>query len=437
MTTLRHLPKLTKKRGLVGTIKVPGDKSLSHRSLMLGAVAAGPTRIKDLLFADDVLRTLRALEQLGISIEVNQGQSEVIIHGQGGFAFAQPTEALNMGNAGTATRLLLGLLSRQATTVNLVGDGSLSHRPLKRVTEPLRLMGAQIDLRADNYLPAQILPNTTLRGIQYTLPVASAQVKSAILLAGLQANGPTTVIEPVPTRDHTERLLEAFGAKLERQGSTITLQPRGTLQGQLIEVPGDLSSAAFFIVAALIIPGSHVKLPAVGINPSRTGILQILTAMGAEIAISQVETINGEPRATLTIQSQPLHGLTIAGAQVALAIDELPIIALAATQAQGKTVIRDAQELRLKETDRISAVVQELSKFGVQITEKPDGMVIEGPQRLTAPDKGRPLDAHGDHRLGMMLTIAALLTGQETTLQGAEAINISYPNFMTDLQSLL
>lgn len=437
MMTAIALPQRKGQEGLVGTLHVPGDKSLSHRALMLGALAVGDTVIDRCLLADDVLHTRSALTQLGTEIDVNPDQQTVVVHGRGRFAFAPTVKPIDLGNAGTATRLLLGMLSRQPYPLTIHGDASLSQRPLMRVCDPLQQMGATIDLRDDNYLPASIHANSSLKGITYQLPVASAQVKSAILLAGLQAQGTTSIIEPVPTRDHTERLLRAFGADIERQGKVITLQPGSLLEGQSIQIPGDLSSAAFFIVAALIIPGSHLVLPAVGVNPTRTGLLTILEQMGAKIGLSQLETLNGEPRASLTIKSQSLKGITIAGAQVALAIDELPIIALAATQAKGETIIRDAQELRFKETDRIKTVVQELKKFGVHIEEKPDGMVIKGQQELMAPPADTVLHSHGDHRLGMMLAVAALLTGGKVLLKQAEAIGISYPTFLADLQSLL
>ncbi|WEV55102.1 3-phosphoshikimate 1-carboxyvinyltransferase [Leuconostocaceae bacterium ESL0723] len=415
--------------GLHGTLTVPGDKSISHRALMFGAIAHGQTRVHNFLTSADVLHTMGVLRALGV--EITQEGTEATIEGRGLKHFTAPTQPLDMGNSGTSTRLLMGLLAKQPFDMEMFGDASLSRRPLDRVAKPLTAMGAKYQLTDDNYLPGKILANQELRGIEYHLPVASAQVKSAILLAGLQAEGTTTVISPLASRDHTERMLEQFGGHLQVDGLKVSVQAQDDLQAQDVTVPADISSAAFFIVAAIITPNSKLSLRHVGVNPTRDGILRLLKRMGAEITLSNPSTV-GEPAADLTVASQKLAGITITAEDIPAVVDELPILALAATQAQGDTLISGAEELRVKETDRIAVVVETLNQLGADIEERPDGMLIHGgtPLKTSQPVE---LSAHGDHRIAMMIAVAALVTDGTVRLQDEESMAVSYPNFLTDL----
>ncbi|MFD1484326.1 3-phosphoshikimate 1-carboxyvinyltransferase [Lacticaseibacillus baoqingensis] len=415
--------------GLHGHVRVPGDKSISHRALMLGALAKGTTTITNFLSSADCLSTLEALRALGVPITYTEQQ--VTVHGGGRLKPAHV--ALNMNNAGTATRLLMGLLAAQPFTSCLVGDASLSKRPMRRVSQPLAAMGAAIDLDA-GHLPA-VITGRPLKAIDYTLPVASAQVKSAILLAGLQAAGTTIVREALPTRDHTERMLKAFGVRLtvsaDRQ--TIALPGGQPLIATPVAVPGDMSSAAFFIAAATIVPNSHIRLPQVGINPTRTGFLQIVRRMGGNIKVTPLESA-GEPLADLEVTDTKLQPIDLAAADIPAVIDELPLVALLAAHANGVSHIHGAEELRVKETDRIQTIVSELRKLGVAIEAYADGFVIDG--RKTSPITDAHVDSHGDHRIAMMLAVAALVADAPLELHDAAAMTVSYPDFLTDLERL-
>ena len=427
--------KLTKaeKNGLHGEITVPGDKSISHRALMFGAIAEGKTVIDNFLMSDDVMHTMGVFRALGVEIDHTESQAKVI--GKGLTNFKAPSAGLDMGNSGTSTRLLMGLLSKQPFDLNIFGDSSLSKRPLRRVADPLSMMNAQFELSNDEFLPAVIKANTELNGITYHMPVASAQVKSAILLAGIQAEGETTIIEDLPSRDHTERMLRQFGGQIKTDNGVITVKKQSKLSGQHVLVPSDISSAAFFMVAGLITPNSEITIKKVGVNPTRDGVIKLLERMGAEITQKPIAS-DGEPLADITVKAQTLHGIAITAEDIPGAIDELPILALAATQAVGDTIISGAEELRVKETDRISTVISELTKLGADIDEKPDGMVIHGGTLLHTSNGSTLLDSHGDHRIGMMNVIASLITEGDVVLTGEEAMSVSYPGFVEDVSSI-
>ena len=428
--------KLTKapKSGLHGEITVPGDKSISHRALMFGAIATGETIVDNFLMSDDVMRTMTVFRELGVNISQVGPQIKVI--GKGLAGFTKPKHALNMGNSGTSTRLLMGLLSKQPFDMPFFGDESLSNRPLGRVAKPLSLMNAKFDLTADEFLPGTIKENNRLQGMTYEMPVASAQVKSAILLAGIQAEGETVVIEKMPSRDHTERMLRQFGGTIVTDNGVITVQQQRQLNGQHVLVPSDISSAAFFMVAGLITPNSEITLKKVGVNPTRVGVIKLLERMGANIMQEPIPS-DGEALADIIVKSQSLHGINITAADIPSAVDELPILALAATQAQGDTVISGAAELRVKETDRIATVISELTKIGADIEEKQDGMIIHGGTPLHVPQGSILLDSHGDHRIGMMNAVAALITEGDVILTGEDAMGVSYPGFLADLVLLM
>ncbi|WP_273750321.1 3-phosphoshikimate 1-carboxyvinyltransferase [Leuconostoc mesenteroides] len=427
--------KLTKaeKNGLHGEITVPGDKSISHRALMFGAIAEGKTVIDNFLMSDDVMHTMGVFRALGVEIDHTESQAKVI--GKGLTNFKAPSAGLDMGNSGTSTRLLMGLLSKQPFDLNIFGDSSLSKRPLRRVADPLSMMNAQFELSNDEFLPAVIKVNTELNGITYHMPVASAQVKSAILLAGIQAEGETTIIEDLPSRDHTERMLRQFGGQIKTDNGVITVKKQSKLSGQHVLVPSDISSAAFFMVAGLITPNSEITIKKVGVNPTRDGVIKLLERMGAEITQKPIAS-DGEPLADITVKAQTLHGIAITAEDIPGAVDELPILALAATQAVGDTIISGAEELRVKETDRISTVISELTKLGADIDEKPDGMVIHGGTLLHTSNGSTLLDSHGDHRIGMMNVIASLITEGDVVLTGEEAMSVSYPGFVEDVSSI-
>ncbi|MCO7125858.1 3-phosphoshikimate 1-carboxyvinyltransferase [Sporolactobacillus shoreicorticis] len=429
MKTLRT----KQQQGLQGTLEVLGDKSISHRSIIFGAISSGDTEITHFLPSEDCLRTMQAFKDMGVSIE--RAKDHVLVHGVGLNGLRQPKHSLNMGNSGTTTRLMLGLLSGQPFTTELFGDQSLSRRPMKRVTEPLSQLGSRFKVTGDGRLPITVYGSTNLNPVDYRLPVASAQVKSALILAGLCANGTSTIIEKQQTRDHTELMLRAFGGEIEKQGLTLKVAGKPRLIGQLIRVPGDLSSAAFFIAAATLVPGSAITLHNVGLNPTRTGFLQTLRQMGANITV-QSRSAYAEPSGDLLIQNAPLHAIVLTSDDIPSVIDELPLIALLATQAEGTTKITGAEELRVKETDRITVVAAELRKLGAEITELPDGMIIQGGTRL-APQETDQVDSHGDHRIGMMLAVAALLVTGNLALANESAINISYPDFFADLNQLI
>lgn len=422
------------KSGLYGEITVPGDKSISHRALMFGAIATGDTLIDNFLMSDDVMRTMTVFRELGV--DVSQVGSQIKVIGKGLDSFTKPEHALNMGNSGTSTRLLMGLLSKQPFDIPFFGDESLSNRPLRRVAGPLSLMNAKVDLTGDNFLPGTIRANNRLQGITYEMPVASAQVKSAILLAGIQAEGETIIIEKVTSRDHTERMLRQFGGVITTNNGVITVQQQPQLRGQHVLVPSDISSAAFFMVAGLITPNSELTLKKVGVNPTRVGVIKLLERMGAKIKQEPILS-DGEALADIVIKSQSLHGINIMADDIPSAVDELPILALAATQAIGDTVISGAAELRVKETDRIATVISELTKLGADIEEKQDGMIIHGGTPLRTMQDSALLDSHGDHRIGMMNAVAALITEGNVILTGEDAMSVSYPGFLADLTAVM
>lgn len=423
--------KLQQIQALKGSIQIPADKSISHRSIMFGALAQGTTTVKNFLRGEDCLSTLHAFQKLGVPIQ-DDGET-ISIEGVGFSGLKPAKEAIDVGNSGTTIRLMMGILAGQDFTTTLFGDESLAKRPMNRVMLPLREMGANLTGEGGSEFPPITIAGTkALKPIEYHLPMASAQVKSAILFAALQTHGTSRIIEKEPTRNHTEEMIKQFGGQIETAADekTITVSGPQTFQGQEVIVPGDISSAAFFLVAGAIVPDSQIRMTNVGINPSRTGILTVMEDMGADLTISEIDEQNQS--ATLTIETTTLQGVTIAGAIIPKLIDELPIIALLATQAQGTTVIKDAEELKVKETNRIDATAEELQKMGADITPTEDGLVIKGP----TPLHGAQVDSRGDHRIGMMLAVASLIAQGETELLRPEAINVSYPNFFADLAFL-
>lgn len=413
-----------------GEFTPPGDKSVSHRSLIIGTLAAGTTEVSGFLNCDDTISTANAMRKLGSEIEINGGG--VTITGKGLSGLSEPEDVIDAGNSGTTTRLLTGLLSAQGFFSALTGDMYLRARPMRRVVDPLRLMGAKITGRkGGNKLPLAI-DGGRLNGVSYELPVASAQVKSALLLAGLYAEGETEVIEPEPTRDHTERMLSYFGVMLNKNGNRIKITRQNEFNGRDISVPGDLSSAAFFIVAALINPGSEVLIKNVGINPLRTGVLDILGQMGGNIEILNEREVSGEPVGDILVKSSDMRGTEIKGEMIPKAIDELPVVAAAACFADGETIIKDARELRVKETDRIRAMTAELRKLGAHVTEFEDGMSITGGGSL----KGAQCSSWGDHRIAMAVAVAATRAGGETVIDDSDCVSVSYPGFFDVLRRL-
>lgn len=416
---------------LNGSIRVPGDKSISHRSIIFGSLAEGKTKVYDILRGEDVLSTMQVFRDLGVEIEDKDGV--VTIQGVGMDGLKAPQNALDMGNSGTSIRLISGVLAGADFEVEMFGDDSLSKRPMDRVTIPLKKMGVNISGQTERDLPPLHLKGTkNLRPIHYELPIASAQVKSALMFAALQAQGESVIIEKECTRNHTEDMLQQFGGHLSVDGKKITVQGPQKLSGQKVVVPGDISSAAFWLVAALIVPNSRVVLKNVGINETRTGIIDVIRAMNGKLEITEIDPV--AKSATLIVESSDLKGTEIGGALIPRLIDELPIIALLATQAHGVTVIKDAEELKVKETDRIQVVADTLNSMGADITSTADGMIIKGKSAL----HGARVNTFGDHRIGMMTAIAALLVADgEVELDRAEAINTSYPSFFDDLETLI
>lgn len=413
-----------------GTIRVPGDKSISHRAVMFGALAKGTTRIEGFLTGADCLSTIQCFKQMGIEIE--QEEDRVTVQGKGWYGLQEPAARLDVGNSGTTIRLMAGIMATQPFHVVMEGDESIAKRPMRRVIGPLRQMGAKIDGRKEGEFTPLSIRGGGLTGISYESPVASAQVKSAILLAGLQAQGETSVTEPHLSRDHTERMLQAFGVQVERDGLTVRVKGGQELQGRDIQVPGDISSAAFLIAAVMMVPGSSLLIENVGINPSRTGIIDVVRQMGGGLELLNERVVNEEPVADLKVTYAPLHGIEIAGDIIPRLIDEIPVIAVMATQATGQTVIRDAQELKVKETDRIATVVSQLGKFGAQVEPTDDGMMISGTSKL----KGAVIDSMGDHRIGMAMAIAGLAAEGETQIENDEAIAVSFPGFAELLERI-
>ena len=420
----------TQSPGLQGTLRVPGDKSISHRSIMFGSLAKGKTTVRDILRGEDVLSTMQVFRDLGVTIE-DDGQV-ITIHGVGFDGLKAPQNKLDMGNSGTSIRLISGVLAGQDFEVEMFGDDSLSKRPMDRVTIPLSQMGVTVSGVTDRHLPPlKLRGSKDLKPIHYQLPVASAQVKSALIFAALQAQGESVIIEKEKTRNHTEDMIVQFGGQIDVKGKEIRISGGQELIGQEVVVPGDISSAAFWLVAGLIVPNSKIVLENVGINETRTGILDVIQAMGGKITLSQVDEV--AKSATITVETSDLQGTEIAGEIIPRLIDELPIIALLATQANGTTVIRDAEELKVKETDRIQVVADALNSMGANITPTDDGMIIIG----KTPLHGATINTFGDHRIGMMTAVAALLVQDgEVELERAEAINTSYPSFFADLEGL-
>lgn len=421
----------TNSKGLRGTIRVPGDKSISHRSIIFGSLATGETKVYDILRGEDVLSTIQVFRDLGVSI---QDDGDVIrIQGVGFHGLQAPTAPLDMGNSGTSIRLISGVLAGQDFSVTMVGDDSLSKRPMDRVAIPLRQMGVEIAGQGERDCPPLHEKGThQLQPIHYHLPVASAQVKSALIFAALQAEGESTIIEKEKTRDHTEDMIRQFGGEIQVDGKIIRIKGGQEFQGQTVIVPGDISSAAFWLVAGLILPESVIKIENVGINQTRTGILDVIQEMGGDLTLEDHD--EKAVSASITVQSSSLKGIRIDGELIPRLIDELPIIALLATQANGQTVIADAEELRVKETDRIQVVADSLNAMGANVVPTEDGMIITGP----TPLHGADLETFGDHRIGMMAAIAALLVSDgNVVLDRAEAINTSYPSFFEDLETLL
>ena len=421
----------TNSKGLRGIIRVPGDKSISHRSIIFGSLATGETKVYDILRGEDVLSTIQVFRDLGVTI---QDDGDVIrIQGVGFQGLQAPTSPLDMGNSGTSIRLISGVLAGQDFAVTMVGDDSLSKRPMDRVAIPLRQMGVEIAGQGERDCPPLHEKGThQLQPIHYRLPVASAQVKSALIFAALQAEGESTIIEKEKTRDHTEDMIRQFGGEIQVDGKTIRIKGGQEFQGQEVIVPGDISSAAFWLVAGLILPDSVIKIENVGINQTRTGILDVIQEMGGDLTIEDRD--EKAVSASLTVKTSSLKGIRIDGELIPRLIDELPIIALLATQASGQTVIADAEELRVKETDRIQVVADSLNAMGANVVPTEDGMIITGP----TPLHGADLETFGDHRIGMMAAIAALLVSEgNVVLDRAEAINTSYPSFFEDLETLL
>ena len=423
---------LEKVNKLKGNIFVPGDKSISHRSLILGSIAQGETRVYNLLNSLDCLRTLGCMQALGVKIELDENNS-VNIKGKGLYELQEARSILDVGNSGTTIRLLTGLLSGQNFYSVLNGDTSIRKRPMKRVVQPLRLMGADIWGREDGHFAPLSIKGSNLNPLHYTLPVASAQVKSALLLAGLYTTGETVIREPLSTRDHTERMLKIMRADIKISPSEIKVMGGKELRGTDIFIPGDISSAAYFIAVASILRDSQIIIKQVGVNPTRTGIIEMLKKMGTKIDILNYQIKSNEPQADLMIEYSNLKGVEIKKENVPFLIDELPLIAVVATQAQGKTVVSGARELRAKETDRIKAIVSELKKMGADIEEREDGFAVNGPTRL----QGAVCESYNDHRIAMSLAVAALFAEGKTVVRNSECIDISFPGFEKILQNLI
>ena len=414
---------------LRGSLRVPGDKSISHRSIMLGAIATGTTRVSGFLEGADAISTMNVFRALGVSID-GPHDGHVVVEGVGLHGLRAPAGPLDCGNSGTSMRLLCGLLAGQGFETTLIGDASLSRRPMKRVTDPLARMGARIDTH-DGRPPLQIhAPAGRLHGVDYTLPVASAQVKSALMLAGLYAEGATRITEPAPTRDHTERMLSAFGIPVHVDGPTVTVHGGGTLVGTDIDVPADISSAAFFLVAGAIARDADLLLRHVGTNPTRTGVIEILRRMGADLTLEHPRTVGGEPVADLRIRSSSLSGIDVPPDLVPLAIDEFPVLFVAAACARGRTTVTGAEELRVKESDRIAVMADGLRRLGVEATATPDGIVIEGRGDAAFAFDGGEVDSHGDHRPAMAFAMASLRASAPIRIRDTANVGTSFPNFV-------
>ena len=420
---------IKKQTNLRGELTVPGDKSISHRAVMFGSLAKGTTRISHFLEGADCLSTIACFRKMGIDIERNT--SEILVHGKGLHGLSIPDGILDVGNSGTTTRLISGILAGQNFTSELDGDDSIRTRPMKRIMTPLTSMGADITSKRDNGCAPLVIHGKTLHGIHYDSPVASAQVKSCVLLAGMYADGITSVTEPFLSRNHTEIMLNYFGAKVTSEGTTASIVPEPALNGREIQVPGDISSAAYFIAAGLLTPGSEILLKNVGINPTRAGILKVCMDMGADITLLN-ESTEGEPTADLLIRTSSLKGTTLEGGIIPTLIDEIPMIAVMAAFADGTTVIRDAQELKVKESDRITVMVDNLKRMGADIEGTEDGMIIHGGKPL----HGATIDSHLDHRVAMSFAVAGTICDGTVDILNGDCVKISYPEFYNDLYSL-
>ena len=416
-----------KSHPLKGEITVPGDKSISHRGIMLGALANGTTSITNFLKGADCLSTISCFQKMGIEIE--ETESEILVHGKGLHGLSAPTEILDAGNSGTTTRLISGILAGQNFSCDLTGDASIQKRPMKRIMTPLSMMGADITSVHNNGCAPLHIKGAPLKGISYQSPVASAQVKSCVLFAGLYADGKTSVTEPFLSRNHSELMLSSFGASIETCGTTATIEPEPVLTAQKVEVPGDISSAAFFIAAGLLIPGSELLIKNVGINPTRDGILRVCKRMGAILELLNTRTQCGEPVADVLVKHSELNGTVIEGDLIPTLIDELPVIAVMAACANGETIIRNAEELKVKESNRLEIIVHHLNEMGCDITGTEDGMIIRGGKPL----HGAVLDSYLDHRIAMSFAVAGLVADGETEITNADCVNISYPGFYRDL----
>ena len=418
------------KSSLHGEVTIPGDKSISHRSIMFGSISDGMTEVTHFLEGADCLSTIACFQNMGIAIE--RDHDTIRIHGKGLHGLTAPAQTLDVGNSGTTTRLISGILAGQDFSSVLDGDASIESRPMNRIITPLTQMGADITSENGNGCAPLTIHGKKLKGIHYDSPVASAQVKSCVLLAGLYADGETSVTEPVLSRNHTELMLSAFGADISSHGTTASIQPEPVLSGQKIEVPGDISSAAYFIAAGLIVPNSEVLIKNVGINPTRAGILTVLRAMGGNLTVLNERVCAGEPVADLLVSASSLHGTTVEGNLIPALIDEIPMIAVMAAFANGQTVIRDAAELKVKESDRIATVTAGLRAMGCDITPTDDGMIIRGGKTL----HGAEIDSYLDHRIAMSFAVAALAADGVTSIKDADCVKISYPNFYDDLLGL-
>lgn len=422
--------KFTRAKQIRGEVTIPGDKSISHRAVMFGSLAEGATEVTGFLRGADCLSTIDCFRRLGISIE--DKDERILIHGKGLHGLSAPAQILDAGNSGTTTRLISGILSGQAFETTLTGDASIQKRPMGRIIEPLSQMGASITSLSGNGCAPLRIQGRPLHGIHYTTKVASAQVKSSILLAGLYADTPTSVTEPALSRNHSELMLHFFGADVKSEGTTATIQPEPKLIGQKVQVPGDISSAAYFIAAGCITPDSELLIQNVGTNPTRDGILHVCKMMNANVTLLNENMDSGEPTADLLVRTSSLQGCIIEGDLIPTLIDELPVIAVMACFAEGTTVIRDAAELKVKESDRIAVMTENLTAMGAKVTATDDGMIIEGEHTL----HGVVVDSHLDHRIAMSFAVAALNADGETEILGADCVNISYPAFYRDLQKI-
>lgn len=414
-----------------GTLIVPGDKSISHRAIMTGSIAKGTTKIEGLLTGEDCLSTVRVFKQLGVDIE-RTGETSFTVQGKGLHGLKEPTDILDVGNSGTTIRLISGILAGQAFNSILTGDSSIRNRPMGRIIEPLTLMKGKIYGRDNNRFAPLFIKGSDLTGISYNSPISSAQIKSAILYAGLYAEGETKVIEPILSRDHSEKMLMQFGAAINAADKVVTIKSGKELEGQDIKVPGDFSSAAFLIAAALLVPNSRLVIEGVGLNPTRIGFLEAVQAMNGKAEIINQRKYGEEQVGDLLIETSSLNGIDITDERVPMLIDELPLLAVLATQAEGVTKVTGAKELRVKETDRIAAITSELRKLGVKVEELEDGFIISGKQNIS----GGIVDTHGDHRIGMSMAIAGLIANNEIIIENFDAINISYPKFLEDLAKI-